>query len=220
MNLAEVERRIAAETAKLGIDFRHVRQKAMIQWFAERTQLEVSIILGMEPDDAKRARLAEQLRPSLVPTIVVRGRRFPFNDHMVVLGLFGDDDEPSWRVYAVPVEGPEDQKPVCYTLSRSAFVMDSDQMNIDTFVLEIANEWSRAYFGEPARTREKAAIIEYLNTLPVEHSIREAAQEIGDDLHLVSDDDDDDDDAQEGEEPAPAPEPNPTAAGPATTSPS
>ena len=187
MNLEDVKKRVSDEALKLGFDIRDVRTKVRVDWFPLRTAHEVFLIASVEETIQGRASVLERLGANMMPTVIKAGKEFPLNTSMLVLSIFSSED--GWNVYALPTTGAE-AKPTRYTLSRTAGVMDVEQMNFTTFIAEIVNEYSLLDADATARTREKAHILEYLQALPPETSLRDAIDDIEEDKHLPSDEDD------------------------------
>jgi hypothetical protein len=197
--IQEIHNQIAEEAKKIGIDIDKLRTKTAIQWFPLMGNLEASFQLDVAAAEfqsrAIDQKTFEQRRAQIVsatgPVIIRVGDRFPLNPAMCAVAIFGDDAE--WRVYALPIKSDDDDpnkphpRPACYTLSRHAAVLDLEAMPMETFVSEIIDEWAVVDSAAGARKIEQDAIVAYLQTLPDDYSVKQAARDIADEIHLEGD---------------------------------
>ncbi len=195
--IEEIHKQIGEECEKIGVDISRLRFKTAIQWFAAMGHMEAGFQLDVAAAELQARTIDQktfvQRRANIVAStgpVVIRVKgRFPFNSSMAVVAIFGDDAE--WRVYTLPIKSDDGSGnhpgPTCYTLGRHAAVFDSEAMSLETFIAEIVDEWATVDSGQGARKIEQDAIVAYLNSLPDDYTVKQAAQDIADEIHLEGD---------------------------------
>lgn len=120
------------------------------------------------------------------------------NDGSTVMALFQGDDEV--RVYTLFLgeaakDGPPVPPPSRYTISKHQPAIFSEIMAMETFINELADEWSTIDEGISTAERERAAVVEYLQA-NISKSGYILAIEIAEGKHLPDDDDEEDDEPE------------------------
>jgi hypothetical protein len=114
----------------------------------------------------------------------------PSLDGSTIMGLFQGDDEV--RVYTLFLgESKEPPPPSRYTISKHQPAIFCEIMAIETFINEIADEWSTVDEGISTAERERAAVVAYLQE-NISKSGYVLAIEIGEAKHIPDDDEEDD----------------------------
>lgn len=115
------------------------------------------------------------------------------NDGSTIMALFQGDDDV--RVYTLFLgeatkDGPPPPPPSRYTISKHQPAIFAEIMAIETFINEIADEWSTVDEGISTAERERAAVVAYLQT-NMTKSGYELATLIASEEHLEDDEEDD-----------------------------
>ena len=118
-------------------------------------------------------------------------------DGSTIMVMFQGDDEV--RVYTLFLgEAPKDRPvpaPSRYTISKHQPAIFSEIMAMETFINELADEWSTIDEGISTAERERAAVVEYLQA-NISKSGYILAIEIAEGKHLPDDDDEEDDEPE------------------------
>jgi hypothetical protein len=171
-------------------------------WFPRRSSMEVAPLLASASEADRKELLA-----SLNPTVMVPGKDCPLSPARKVFEIFEDDSE--FRVYTLSAELP----PARYKLSKTAPLYSLAEMTMDTFINEIADEWSVVEAGMSTAQAEREKIVEYGESMEEGYSLDEFLSDIKEEVHLQEDDD------EEEPESAPIPPQEAPAAAPATMTP-
>jgi hypothetical protein len=122
----------------------------------------------------------------------------PSLDGSTIMALFQGDDEA--RVYTLflgeaPKDGTVTPPPSRYTISKHQPAIFCEIMAIETFINEIADEWSTVDEGISTAERERAAVVAYLQE-NMSKSGYVLAIEIGEAKHIPDDEDEEDDEPE------------------------
>lgn len=168
-----------------------------VSWFPRRSSMEVAPLLASASEADRKELLA-----SLNPTVLVPGKDCPMSPARKVFEMFEDDTE--YRVYTLSAELP----PARYKLSKEAPLYSLAEMTMDTFISEIADEWSVVESGMSTAQAERSVILAYGESLEEGYSLDEFLSDIKEEVHLQEDDEDDE---EPGDSPESTPEPAPVA---------
>lgn len=210
--IQEIHAQIGEKADKLGVDISQLRFKTAIRWFPPVGNLEASFQLDVAAaelaarsiDQKTFVQRRAQIVASTSPVVIRVGDAFPFNPTMRTVAIFGDSQE--WRVYALPIKAAGDDPnkphpgPTCYILNKFSATYDAESMSIDVFISEIVDEWVEAKTGSASREFEKETIVAFLQSLPDDYSIKQAAADIAEDLHLEGDEEEEEGLQEEGQQ--------------------
>jgi hypothetical protein len=163
-------------------------------WFPRRSSMEVAPLLASASEADRKELLA-----SLNPTVMVPGKDCPLSPARKVFEIFEDGSE--FRVYTLSAELP----PARYRLSKEAPIYSLAEMTMDTFINEIADEWSVVEAGMSTAEAERAAILEYGENVEDGYPLAEFLSDIREEVHLQEDDDEEEPELPPQEAPAAAP---------------
>jgi hypothetical protein len=198
LNWAEFQAKIEKQT---GLELKDLPRKRTYLWVARRTPLEVQMMMALL-QAANKPVPAEQMLVDLTPMIINRLQPWPMNPDYTVAEMFDDDVE--LRVYAMAVLTNKAVHCVRYKIVKACPlpVFALDEMSFEVWTNQIAEEWegvnSDVNAAEEAIIEERDAVITYLQSLPDDYRVKDAADDIGDENHLVETDDEPD---AEGDKP-------------------
>lgn len=185
----------------------------MVSWFPMRDAVSGMALLSGCPENERQGVFS-----TMKPTLIHTGKPCPFNRKAIVFGIFEDDDI---RVYCM---GPSDDDASMvlsrYRLSKTSAIFSVDEMYPHTFVDEMTDEFVQLRDGISSVEKERASVLEYMQSLKTDYPILELIEDIKDGVHLEEPDEEEDDEPTE-ENTAPEPSPSATvtsAVQPVTTS--
>jgi|HubBroStandDraft_2_1064218.scaffolds.fasta_scaffold00039_40 hypothetical protein len=205
---SQIEAKIKEES---GIEFNELPRRQAHVWVPKRTPTEVQIMLALMTaspqwstwNDAQKAAKLDDLMSEMTPMTIMKNMAWPPNPAYVVAELFDDEDEV--RVYAIAGKDRESgiSFGMRYTISKSCPlpVYTASGMFLDVWVAALTEEWSavdgETNLAEVATEEERDAVIAYLKSVPADYQIKDAIDDIEEELHLIDPDDDDDGDEPE-----------------------
>lgn len=197
----------AAIEEEAGLDVAALPKIGRLVWHARRTPMEVSLLFPIVPEDGRK-----ELLDSMNPTDWRVNGPVPFNAGMVVFAIFEDADEA--RVYALPAAEADAKSlgpPTLYKLSKLSQVplFSQQSLSLEAFKEAVANEWLAVEEDFTTAEKERDAVLEYLESLPANYSVKQAVLDIQDEKHLDSVDDDEDETQQNGQNAVLASAPSP-----------
>jgi hypothetical protein len=187
-----------------GLEIKNLPRKRTYLWVAKRTPLEVQMMMALLQASNKPIP-ADQMLADLTPMLVGRLQLWPMNPDYTVAEMF--DDELELRVYATAILTVGKDRIahfVRYKIVKACPlpVFAVDEMSFDIWTDQIAEEWeavnSDVNAAEEAAEEERGAAVTYLRSLPDDYRVKDAADDLEDENHLVevdepgSDDDDGD----------------------------
>lgn len=227
----EIAKRADVKIEELPIKTAHV-------WVSKFTAMDVQTKLALKNASPEWAGFSNErkgeelnaLMADMTPMVLQRRGSWPMTDGVLIFEMFEDEDE--LRVYAMPTK-TKDGKPanamVRYRINKACSlpVYGAEMMPLETWMNLIAEEWQALdadiNVAEVAVEVERDAVLAYLRSVPADYLVKDAADDIEEELHLVEVDETDEsepadggadgDDAGDGEPPAAAAETSPNGTG-------
>lgn len=102
--------------------------------------------------------------PNGAPTVFAHGEDWPMAPEktVMILGMFQGDNDV--RVYTLAV-GDSKHPPTCYTLDKRSPTMVCESMSLDTFIAEMADEWSVLDAEMSTAEKERESIVSFLQKM-------------------------------------------------------
>lgn len=114
----------------------------------------------------------------------------PLNPSLMVFAIFESDD--AVRVYCLSTgtDPAKAEPPSCYTLDKRSPIFSRSVMNVQTFIHEVANEWSIVDTDSTTAANERDAVVVFLRNAPPGMFANAAAEAIEAGEHEETEDDD------------------------------
>jgi len=136
---------------------------------------------------------------SMEPIIFRRKTENPLNKKLTIAEMFMDEDEVRLYCWEPPAEPVDPEEKVCarYRLNKNSNTFSVENMSLDVWMDEVAEDFKLLAGGWTAE-QERDAVVDYLESLAPDFSVKEAAIDIKEGMHVP--DDDEIEEEEEGEE--------------------
>jgi len=195
-------KQIMAEVAeRSGVDLESLPVMMHYVWVARRTAMDVQVQLTLEqskPDwaarpDVQKMQTIRSLMAEMDPMLLTRFGSWPMGDALI-FALFQDETEV--RVYTIPKMGKDmtEAPPKIANRYRIAKANPLPVYGVDAFTFDawmdaVAQEMeaveSEEDPAEAAVEEEREKVISYLESLPADYLMKDAIEDLDEELHLV-----------------------------------